>query len=43
MPEVDEGDDVFVVHHSVGTRWRIQVKTANCAGASARASRRGST
>lgn len=29
MPEVDEGDDVFVVHHHVGTLWRIQVKTAN--------------
>lgn len=29
MPEVDEGDDIFVVHH-VGTLWRIQVKSANC-------------
>ena len=29
MPEVDEGDDIFVVHHQLGTLWRIQVKTAN--------------
>lgn len=29
MPEVDEGDDIFVVQHHVGTFWRIQVKTAN--------------
>jgi hypothetical protein len=29
MPEVDEGDDIFVVHHHAGTLWRIQVKTAN--------------
>lgn len=29
MPEVDEGDDIFVVHHHTGTLWRIQVKSAN--------------
>src|SRR5262249_15674917 len=28
MPEVDLGDDVFVVHDSSGQLWRIQVKTA---------------
>lgn len=28
MPEVDVGDDVFVVHDRKGTLWRIQVKTA---------------
>ncbi len=28
MPEVDVGDDIFVVHDHEGTLWRIQVKTA---------------
>src|SRR5262249_37714562 len=28
MPEVDVGDDIFVVHDRKGTMWRIQVKTA---------------
>jgi hypothetical protein len=28
MPEVDEGDDVFVVEDQSGELWRIQVKTA---------------
>jgi hypothetical protein len=28
MPEVDVGDDIFVVHDRAGTLWRIQVKTA---------------
>jgi hypothetical protein len=28
MPEVDTGDDIFVVHDRAGTFWRIQVKTA---------------
>jgi hypothetical protein len=28
MPEVDVGDDIFVVHDREGTLWRIQVKTA---------------
>src|SRR5947209_4745169 len=28
MPEVDEGDDIFVVHNRQGRLWRIQVKTA---------------
>ena len=28
MPEVDVGDDIFVVHDRRGTLWRIQVKTA---------------
>src|SRR5262245_34189366 len=28
MPEVDVGDDVFVVHDRKGTLWRVQVKTA---------------
>jgi PD-(D/E)XK endonuclease len=28
MPEVDVGDDVFVVHDRQGTLWRVQVKTA---------------
>jgi hypothetical protein len=28
MPEVDEGDDVFVVHTRKGDLYRIQVKTA---------------
>jgi hypothetical protein len=28
MPEVDEGDDVFVVEDQSGQLWRIQVKTA---------------
>jgi hypothetical protein len=29
MPEVDVGDDIFVVRDGDGTLWRIQVKTAN--------------
>jgi hypothetical protein len=28
MPEVDIGDDIFVVHDQEGRLWRIQVKTA---------------
>jgi hypothetical protein len=28
MPEVDVGDDVFVVHDQQGKLWRVQVKTA---------------
>ena len=28
MPEVDVGDDIFVVHDRRGRLWRIQVKTA---------------
>lgn len=28
MPEVDVGDDIFVVHDKEGVLWRIQVKTA---------------
>jgi hypothetical protein len=28
MPEVDEGDDIFVVEHTSGTLYRVQVKTA---------------
>src|SRR5262249_19233266 len=28
MPEVDVGDDIFVVHDTRGRLWRIQVKTA---------------
>jgi hypothetical protein len=28
MPEVDEGDDIFVVHNQRGQLWRVQVKTA---------------
>lgn len=28
MPEVDMGDDIFVVHDPDGELWRIQVKTA---------------
>jgi hypothetical protein len=28
MPEVDIGDDIFVVHDREGQLWRIQVKTA---------------
>ncbi len=28
MPEVDVGDDIFVVHDKEGRLWRIQVKTA---------------
>ncbi len=27
MPEVDEGDDVFVVENQSGELWRVQVKT----------------
>jgi hypothetical protein len=29
IPEVDTGDDVFVVQDDSGDMWRIQVKTAN--------------
>ena len=29
VPEVDIGDDIFVVHDAAGELWRIQVKTAN--------------
>jgi hypothetical protein len=28
MPEVDEGDDIFVVEDQSGRLWRVQVKTA---------------
>lgn len=28
MPEVDVGDDIFVVHDKDGTLWRVQVKTS---------------
>ena len=28
MPEVDEGDDIFVVENQSGELWRVQVKTA---------------
>jgi len=30
IPEVDVGDDIFVVRDADGNLWRIQVKTANC-------------
>ena len=29
VPEVDIGDDLFVVHDIAGSFWRVQVKTAN--------------
>ena len=29
IPQVDAGDDIFVVRDDNGTLWRIQVKTAN--------------
>lgn len=29
IPEIDKGDDVFVINDVAGTLWRIQVKTAN--------------
>ncbi len=28
MPEIDKGDDVFVVRDDTGAMWRLQVKTA---------------
>ena len=28
IPEIDKGDDVFVVRHDTGKMWRMQVKTA---------------
>ena len=28
MPEIDKGDDVFVVNDTTGAMWRVQVKTA---------------
>lgn len=28
MPEIDKGDDVFIVNDATGAMWRIQVKTA---------------
>lgn len=28
MPEIDKGDDVFVVNDTTGAMWRLQVKTA---------------
>ncbi|MBB5356855.1 hypothetical protein HDE76_000037 [Rhodanobacter sp. ANJX3] len=28
MPEIDKGDDVFVVNDASGAMWRLQVKTA---------------
>jgi len=29
VPEIDRGDDLFVVHDTSGAFWRVQVKTAN--------------
>lgn len=29
MPEIDKGDDVFVVNDATGAMWRLQVKTAS--------------
>jgi hypothetical protein len=29
IPEIDKGDDVFVVNNQSGAMWRIQVKTSN--------------
>ena len=28
MPEIDKGDDVFVVNDQTGSMWRLQVKTS---------------
>jgi hypothetical protein len=28
IPEIDKGDDVFVVRHDTGKMWRMQVKTS---------------
>lgn len=28
MPEIDKGDDVFVVNDTSGAMWRLQVKTS---------------
>ncbi len=28
MPEIDKGDDIFVVNDASGAMWRVQVKTA---------------
>ncbi len=28
LPEIDKGDDIFVVNDSTGNMWRLQVKTA---------------
>jgi len=28
MPEIDKGDDVFVVNDATGAMWRLQVKTS---------------
>lgn len=28
MPEIDKGDDIFVVNDTTGAMWRLQVKTA---------------
>jgi hypothetical protein len=38
MPEIDKGDDVFVVNDRTGAMWRLQVKTA--LGSKQRTSRR---
>jgi len=38
MPEIDKGDDVFVVRDSTGAMWRLQVKTS--LGSEQKASRR---
>lgn len=38
MPEIDKGDDVFVVQDRTGVMWRLQVKTA--VGVDQRTSRR---
>jgi hypothetical protein len=32
IPEVDRGDDIFVVEDTTGRMWRIQVKAANGKG-----------
>ena len=29
MPEIDTGDDIFVVHDKTGAMWRLQVKTSS--------------
>lgn len=38
MPEIDKGDDVFVVNDETGAMWRLQVKTSQ--GRSQQTSRR---
>ena len=29
MPEIDKGDDIFVVNDNIGAMWRLQVKTSS--------------